>query len=128
MRYFRFVNRIAYASAYLYEQRGYVDQRMGFVSVADDAGSSPLIEDVASFETGRGIEVDLLDGIGRLGDRIVRSQFGRILSERIPTGRTNDLYLFGSQSRRPNRFADKLHAVYEEVQIIRQVTDNGISA
>lgn len=116
-----FVSGVSDASANLRKEGGDVLQGMRLSSIADDERHPVFVVQVAPLETGRSIEVDLFDGIGRLAYGITFTQFLFILGFGIPRCRTYDLDRFGSEFESANHFGDKLHAVDEDVQVVGQI-------
>lgn len=94
---------------------------MGLAAIADDERHAVLIIKVTPFKTGRSVKVDFLDRVRGLAYGILLAQFSSIVFTILPAHRTDHLNLFGSEFCQTDHFGDELHAVYEDMQVIRQV-------
>ena len=97
---------------------------MSLAAVADDHRHTLLVVDVASLETGRSVEIDSLDRIGGLADRIGRTQFVLIGLPIVAAGRTDDFHLVGRKIwhiafEQIEHRGDKIDAVNKDVQVVR---------
>lgn len=119
---------ISQSTAYLCEQGRNIQQRVCLAAVADDKCNTVLVEYVATLEARRGIKIDFSCGVGRLANGILAAQPALVVLPVVSADRANYFHLVGREFCEIDCLGDELDAVYEDVQIIMQISVQYLAA